>query len=310
MNEKNDVFKRVLTVPQLFALYQDLSRTIVTKIDVKNLGLDTIAVDNSIKLLCEIKMIKYDKEIDCFEKLEKDDLDYETFQEALYARIQMSYIDALLSINQADLKYDEAYSMLYMKRNSISLDLSGLLVILEGIGKIEIRQNDVFILDKSFLDLRVKQNSFPHYHKSLEELKEQLDLNEKYGVEAELEAVKYEICLLKKEKINRTPERISEFYTNAGYDIVSYMHPDSSIPDKFIEVKSCVDDNWLFYLSRNELEVAKNKQDNYYLYLYSRKNRMFRIIRNPYNYLKNGVKEEMWVMEPQVYKVRSIEKLS
>ena len=310
MNEKNDVFKRVLTVPQLFAVYQSLSKTIISKIDVKSLGFDAIAVENSIKLLREVELVKYDEEKDCFEKLENKSLDYDAFKEALYAKLQVTYIDALLSINQADLKYDEVRSMLYIKRNSIGLDLSGLLVLLEGVDKIEVRQNDVFILNKSLLDLRVKNNSISRYHKSLEELKEQLDLNEKYGIDAELEAVKYEVCLLKKENINKTPERISEFHTNAGYDIVSYMYPESSIPDKFIEVKSCVDDNWLFYLSRNELEVARIKQDNYYLYLYSRKNREFRIIHNPYNYLKNGVEEELWIMEPQVYKVRSIEKLS
>jgi len=42
--------------------------------------------------------------------------------------------------------------------------------------------------------------------------------------------------------------------------------------DKFIEVKSCSDDRWIFFISRNELEVAKNKQDSY-LYLFHGKGR-------------------------------------
>jgi len=309
MNGKNEVFRILLPIKELFELYQKLSETIITKIDVKGLGLDTIAVNNTISLLCEVGIIQFNQEKNIFQKTLIKNIGLNDFLEIFYTRLKSSYSDAFTFISQAELKYDEAEGKLYIKRNSVNLNLSGLLMLLDGIGKVKIRQNDIFILDKSLLDYRKDYNIHSTYHKTLEELKKQLEIAEKFGAEAELAAMKYEIKILKNAGIDKSPERISEYNTCAGYDIVSYMNKDSLIPDKYIEVKSCSDNNWIFYISRNELEVAKSKQDNYNLYLFNRKNREFRIIQDPYNFLIENERINQWTMEPQVYKVKSLEGL-
>lgn len=306
MNEKSKVFKKLLTVEELFTLYKGLSKTILNKIDVENLGYDVVATKNSIILLCEMGLVCYKDDNFTFQKISSEISEYNVFLEVLYERLKSSYSDAFVFFEKADLRYDEAEAKLYMKRNSVKLDLSGLLMLLDGVGKIEIKQNDIFILDKSLLRCHSHNKTGSRSPISLEDLKYQLEINEKHGIEAELAAVEYEAMVLKNAGIDKTPERISEFHTNAGYDIVSFMMIDSHIPDKFIEVKSCADNRWTFYISKNELAVARNKQYSYYLYLYNRKEQKFRIIQNPYDYLMNNMEQGQWVMEPQSYQVRCV----
>jgi len=307
MNEKNEVFKKLLPINELFMLYQRLSETIITKIDVKSLSLNPVAVDNSINLLCELEMIQFNQGKNAFQRMHIERLEFSDFSEILYAKLRLLYAEAFLFINQADLKYDEIEAKLYIKRNSVSLDLSGLLMLLDGMGKIEIKQNDVFFLDKSLLDCRMDVHKHATHNRTLEGLKKQLEINEKFGVEAELAAMEYEINVLKNVGISKSPERISEFNVSAGYDIISFAHKDSLKPDKFIEVKSCSDDSWIFYISRNELDVAKIKQDNYYLYLYNRKSQKFRIIQNPYDFFVENESKNQWAMNSQIYEIRSLE---
>ena len=309
MNEKNEIFKKLLPINQLFELYQRLSETIITTIDVKGLSLNALAVNNSIDMLCEVGMISHDKGENKYRRLTEEKLEYAAFVENLYTGLKASYSEAFLFTAHANLLYDELEAKLYIKRNSVSLDLSGLLMLLDNIGKIEIRQNDVYIIDKSLLKNRANVESHITRHKTLESLKRQMETNEMLGVEAELAAVKFETEILKCSGIDKVPERISEFHVNAGYDIVSYMHTDSLNPDKFIEVKSCSDERWIFYISKNELEVAKTKQDNYFLYLYNRKRQQIRVIQNPYFIFYKSEQKGLWAMEPQVYQVKSLEGL-
>ncbi len=73
------------------------------------------------------------------------------------------------------------------------------------------------------------------------------------------------------------------------------MTKNSIINDRFIEVKSI--QTVLLYWSRNEIDIARIKKDNYYLYhLVDRnklKNKDYKpiIIQNPYeNVFKNQIK--------------------
>jgi len=310
MNGKNEVFKMLLPIEKLFALYQALAETIITKIDLKNLKCDPISIKNSVELLCDVGFIQYDEEKDVFRKSADKKGELSDFAERLYQKLRLTYPNAFLFLCQVDLKYDEAEAKLYIKRNSVNLNLSGLIMLLDGLGRICVRQNTIFILDKSLLDCRKNRNYHSSRQITVTELKNQIEVNEEYGVEAELAAMEYEAETLKNAGINRSPERISEYHTNAGYDIISYMHVDSATPDKFIEVKSCSDDRWTFFISRNELDVAKNKQDNYFLYLYNRKSQHFRVIQNPYPYFMERERMGLWSMDPQVYRIRSLESLS
>lgn len=99
--------------------------------------------------------------------------------------------------------------------------------------------------------------------KSLETLLKELEEKRKIGAIAETLAMAYERRRL---GYTKEPELVSNDYVNAGYDIVSFMGEESKTFDRYIEVKA-VGTSAGFYLSRNELEQAREHGDGYYLYL-------------------------------------------
>ncbi|MBC2264398.1 DUF3883 domain-containing protein [Listeria booriae] len=126
---------------------------------------------------------------------------------------------------------------------------------------------------------------------TLANLKQQLEFQEKLGEQAEIFVMDYEKKLLS----CKFPERVSPIDVSAGYDIRSYLTDESSEFDKFIEVK-CFSENVEFYWSKNEIEVAKELKENYFLYLVDNKfDTPPCIVRNPYFqvYLNKKIKREV-----------------
>lgn len=136
----------------------------------------------------------------------------------------------------------------------------------------------------------------------IDELKKQIERNNIYGEEAELFVLEFEKNRLdghtKIEKI----EKISDYHVNAGYDIVSFEDTDSNILNRFIEVKS-FNGSESFFWSRNEINVAKLKEDEYFLYLIDRskmnnKGYIPTIIQNPY---VNVLNKDLWQKRIEKY---------
>ena len=304
MKEKNKVFKKLLPPEELFWLYQELSKSIITMADAKSLDFSYDAVGNSIGLLKELGLLKYNHKENIFERTISIKLDFNNFSEIFYSRLLKNYKDTLFQISRAEIKYSEKDSKKYIKRNSVALDLSGLLMLLNGFGKILIKGNDVLIIDEKLLNFWKEKDDKIRSHS---ELKNQIIINEEYGHEAELAAMEFEFNLLKNMRINKIPERVSEYYVNAGYDIVSFMNEETAVPNKFIEVKSCADEKYKFYISKNELDVAEKKGNNYFLYLFNRKTGQFRIIQNPHKFFNELEEKHKWAMIPQVYEIKSLE---
>ena len=70
--------------------------------------------------------------------------------------------------------------------------------------------------------------------------------------------------------LSRKVKRISQFNSNAGYDILSYeshLDGNNSPRKRFIEVKAVSIKDYSFYWSRNEIDTSKKYGDRYYLYL-------------------------------------------
>ena len=124
----------------------------------------------------------------------------------------------------------------------------------------------------------------------IEELQKQLDKKRLFGEDGEMFVLQFEQNRLTPDK---NPERISEYWVDAGYDIISYNDVSSIEPDRFIEVKSFAGTP-SFYWTRNEMDVARLKKETYFLYLVNRdmmgKNGYSPIIiQDPYNaILKDG----------------------
>lgn len=175
----------------------------------------------------------------------------------------------------------------------------GFLIPLRGINSTQLFINcsyDIFIA-KYCKEQRKKIN--------FEELKKQLESNEKAGEKAELFVVEYEKKRLGF-SLGKKVKRISEIDVTAGYDIVSFDTNLSQEPDRFIEVKAI--SNKGFFWTRNEIEIAKLKGNNYYLYLIdlnkiSQTCYLPQIIKNP---VVNIMESEEWFAETQSYFIKRL----
>jgi len=123
----------------------------------------------------------------------------------------------------------------------------------------------------------------------IDELRKQLSQKQIYGEEAEKFVLAYETKRLLSQK---SPEWISPYSVDAGYDILSFDEISSGVGDRFIEVKSYVGSP-SFYWSRNEMDVARIKKESYFLYLIDRdrmseENYVPFMIQDPYSYFEHS----------------------
>ena len=126
---------------------------------------------------------------------------------------------------------------------------------------------------------------------SEEELHKLLAKQIEIGSEAEEIAIKYEEKRLRelgKEELIVGITRVSKKNVSEGYDIASFNGDViTTVYDRFIEVKATTGESPYFYWSENEIEVAKKKQDKYFVYLYTNlrneTKRKLTVIQNPYH---------------------------
>lgn len=139
---------------------------------------------------------------------------------------------------------------------------------------------------------------------SPESLENQLARNKEYGDEAEKFVLEFEKARLQAADEGFEIIHTAKENTAAGYDIESFQTPKSKRRDCFIEVKS-VGDTLEFYLSRNEVQVAEELGDEYFLYLVQRSKMGDeayepKIIQNPF---KKIFQDNDWFFRPESYKI-------
>lgn len=98
----------------------------------------------------------------------------------------------------------------------------------------------------------------------------------------------------------------SEIDVTAGYDIVSANSPNSTVANRFIEVKAVSENG--FYWSKNEYDIAKLLAADYYLYLVDLSkidddNYEPDIIHNPVQHI---MENNLWLVEPQSYHIQKV----
>lgn len=199
---------------------------------------------------------------------------------------------------------------IYVRNSLIKLRFSSIRNFLIALGFFEkdnLIYNQFFINKKFlkyFIDNIVPLIEVSHINNySLEDLKNKQNKQEELGADAERFVLIYEKRKRKKHSKYINIKIISNIDTNAGYDIQSYQYDDSLLLDKFIEVKSYSGKPY-FYWSKNEIKVAKQEKDNYFLYLVNRdkmdkNNYQPKIIQNPY---KNILNNKNWHGDCQSWK--------
>jgi hypothetical protein len=205
-----------------------------------------------------------------------------------------------------NISYDVIYHSIQISYSAFSLKFSNFKQLLLDFNIIKIHPTDTIkkfiinsrykkLFDKTILPIiRKKRMGVDDFEKYME----QSQIN---GEEAEKFVLEYEKQRLdNKEGI----DWVAEYSVAEGYDISSFITKDSKLNDCFIEVKSYFGSPYFFW-SRNEIDVARIKGENYCLYLVDRKNMNEpeycpMIIRNPYiNILKNN----KWLKQIEKYKI-------
>ncbi|MBQ8156920.1 DUF3883 domain-containing protein [Candidatus Saccharibacteria bacterium] len=302
MNRENKELIKLLSLDNLYSLYRKIGDSINNDIDLHNSGYDPISRDNSITVLEKCELIAERDEL--FSKA-KQLSSIDGFSKELLKMIRIIYSDEIRMVLSLDKKYDENRNLFYISRNKVDLNYSGLIMLLSDLSFIQVMPNRIYLFDEGLLK-EVSSNHGPSDSRriiGLIELENELALRKIHGEIGERKAYEYEIKILSERGILKTPKIISDIDVSAGYDLVSYLSPESTCFDKFIEVKSCYDKKQAFYLSSNELRIAKEKGESYYLYIYIRESDEIILINNPYE--KIFLSEE-WAKEPQVYKVHRI----
>lgn len=298
---KNEIsLSKLLIINHMFSLYSSIGESVRTEIDIENSPYDLVATRNSISLLKALNFITLR-----FGRYKKNNksiyVELSEFRRELLARILNLYSDEIKVIFNNTIHYEEKSSKYYFKRNSIDLNKSGLLMLLAGLDTLIISKSNVYINDESLIG-RYKNTDFSNKKMSITQLKEGLMIKDEFGIEAEKLALEYEINLLEKQSINKKPSIISMIDVSAGYDIVSFSSIKSLVPDKFIEVKSCPDHQYRFYMSKNEIATARDMAENYFIYLYNRKTKSFRVIQNPYSKI---IQNQNWIKEAQIFEIHN-----
>jgi hypothetical protein len=149
-------------------------------------------------------------------------------------------------------------------------------------------------------DVEVETISTPRKELSYEQFKRILQLKENLGFEAEQFVFLYELKRLVNHNKKGEIKIISSIDVWSGYDIVSFNSEKSEDFDRFIEVKS-YSSELKFYWSKNEVDTARVKGNNYYLYLVDREKKEKVdycpiIIQNPYEKIYSS---DDWVKDPQ-----------
>lgn len=206
--------------------------------------------------------------------------------------------------------YDEmTYKYAWSNEFEVPIKDKVILHLFEYLG-IVFRRSFEFAVDPKYLkhvrEIRAKKRGM-----SQEELEQSLDANRERGFKAEELVVEYERARLRELGLDAEADRvkrISPLDPDAGYDIKSFagIGPTAEY-DKFIEVKSSQKSALEFYWSKNEIDVAKEIGDQYWIYFLPDFSDSIILkdlnpvtIKNPAQVVLNGQKFEC---EPRLFKV-------
>lgn len=185
--------------------------------------------------------------------------------------------------------------------DSIPFNYRPFLLVLQKLGLMEACEEKGVVLISNYT-IAKKLLERPLRKISPEEFEKEQEQNKIYGIEAEKYVLDFEF-----NRLNRCKkiDWVAEYVVNKGYDIASYNSEIDEFPNRFIEVKSYNGDIPYFYWSRNEIDVAKRKLNEYWLYLVNRseislKEYRPKMIQNP---IESVLNNSEWIKEVDKYKI-------
>ena len=295
MNEETGYFKILFPLNKIYQLYDDIGKRARTKIDFVGYSANREALENTLALLCDMQFID---EVEG-EFIKIVELDEKTFRMMLFQNVLKKHESLVCDILKDIQIYDKDDLCISFNKNSIPLKYGGLTMLFEECGEICSQGYTWKVCGKKLYDFLIRQ--FTETRLSLDELEKRLFHEKELGLQAEEYVLDFERKRIAAWGLNKEPIQVSLIDVSAGFDILSY---DRYGNEKYIEVKSC-DVNYKFYISRNEISIAKQYKEKYWLYLYNRFNNTIDEIFNPYEEIFNG-KSENWIVETEKFKVHRI----
>lgn len=164
-----------------------------------------------------------------------------------------------------------------------------------------------YLINPRNSDLFLKQLNNSGF--SIEAFKKKQQENEFIGHCAEIAVIEFELKRLVDINIQKNEiEHTSQLNTYAGFDIKSFENSLDNNANRilrYIEVKAVSIEDYKFFWSRNEIEIAKILGDSYFLYLLpvmSNVNFDFekiQIIKNPFKNIYTNINE--WLKKEESY---------
>jgi hypothetical protein len=249
---------------------------------------DTVRLNKTFQDFPFSKKQMCDKFVECLFLNLKDDDDFQNIFSSKNISYDIIYHSVQITYGAFGLKYASFKQLL------IDFEIIKVHPITE-IKKFIINSRYKKLFDKTILP-EIKRRKI-----GIEEFQISLEQQQIYGEEAEKFVLKFEYDRLNGSK---TIDWVSEYSVAEGYDIASFNDESSMVNDRFIEVKSFNGQPYFFW-SRNEIDIARIKKYEYYLYLVDRdkinySNYTPLIIQNPYLEVYNN--EAHW--DQRVEKIR------
>lgn len=203
-------------------------------------------------------------------------------------------------INKELIRFDEDVDSFYIPKAAFNLDCAILRNLLKELSALNISGTKFYIAhdyEHLFYEFVRKKKTM-----SQEDLLIKLEKEQRMGEEGEAFVLEYETKRLNVSGAQaKKIKQISLIDVAAGYDIISY-HDSTFRNRRYIEVKT-YHGNEHFYWSPNELEAAKLRRKDYYIYLvkHSEINKEGYeplMIADPYIEV---VKSNLWNVEPDGY---------
>ncbi|PGP21032.1 hypothetical protein COA01_15955 [Bacillus cereus] len=220
----------------------------------------------------------------------------DNYIQSVYKKNRIIIEHSVLSCSICSIKGASRKVIQELDKHNFSVDIYGGSPSYYASTIIEKRNVVAYVIEKSKQKKKTSSNTI-----TPEELEKQLDIKKKIGFEGESHVFLAEQEHLKSIGRMDLAEKVTWVANencNAGYDIQSFFEDGSY---KYIEVKSTTARNVNFYLTNNELEVAKILGDNYFIYRVSNLRSIPQInkIQNPYDLISQNKLE----LKPTQYMV-------
>ena len=275
---------------------------------------DKTVFDGCLPFANILGLILYDESHNIF--LNQEIIDSLTTQENLQNKIVEFILEKLKEdinflkiFSQNNISFDIVYKQIQINNSAFDFKFSNFKQLLLDFEVITVHPNIKsfkFLLNNKYKRL-IDAKVLPEVRKkmiSVEQLKKDLEAKQKNGIEGEKFVLEFE-----KKRLHDKAGIIwvAEYSVAEGYDILSFDKIESKENDRYIEVKS-FSTNPYFYWSKNEIDFAKKKSENYFLYLIDRdkisqSNYEPIIIQNPILHVFNNTQ---WIKEIENYRIELI----